>query len=145
MLSAGVFRLNIFSFLTAVVIGRTIRYSIWGVLAVLYGNPVKRFMQQNLKEVGIAFLAAFALMSAVFVLYYVHRMKAPKIERDPGRFSRGRENLFKFPEFESQQALEAASIKTRRESKTLLLFVICICEWLLLFIDSCGFGLNSPD
>ena len=48
VLSAGVFRMNVLSFLTAIVIGRAMRYSIWGVLAVLYGNPVKRFMQQHL-------------------------------------------------------------------------------------------------
>lgn len=81
VLSAGVFRLNILSFLVAVVIGRTIRYSVWGVLAVLYGNPVKRFMQQNLKEVGIVFFGVFALMSALTILYYVRHMKAHKIDK----------------------------------------------------------------
>jgi membrane protein DedA with SNARE-associated domain len=75
VLSAGVFRLNIFSFLTAVVIGRIIRYSTWGILAVLYGNPVKRFMQQNLREVGIAFFAVFLLTIAVIVIYFVRRHK----------------------------------------------------------------------
>ena len=63
VLSAGVFRMSIFSFLAAIVIGRTIRYSIWGVLAVLYGNPVKRFMRRILRDVGIAFIVAFIVMS----------------------------------------------------------------------------------
>ena len=37
VLSAGVFRLKVLEFLMAVAIGRTIRYSMWGILAVLYG------------------------------------------------------------------------------------------------------------
>jgi membrane protein DedA with SNARE-associated domain len=80
VLSAGVFRLNLFSFLTAVVLGRTIRYSIWGVLAVLYGAPVKRFMQQHLRDVGIAFFVVFAV-SALIVIYYVRRFKEAKTEK----------------------------------------------------------------
>jgi membrane protein YqaA with SNARE-associated domain len=81
VLSAGVFRLNIFSFLTAVVIGRTIRYSTWGVLAVLYGNPVKLFMQQNLREVGIAFFAGFLLVIAGIVIYFVRRRVKAKTDK----------------------------------------------------------------
>jgi membrane protein DedA with SNARE-associated domain len=81
VLSAGVFRMNIFSFLTAIVIGRAIRYAIWGVLAVLYGNPVKRFMQQNLRDVGIALIAAFILVSALITIYCVRRLKETKSEK----------------------------------------------------------------
>jgi membrane protein DedA with SNARE-associated domain len=82
VLSAGVFRLNILTFLIAVVIGRTIRYSIWGVLAVLYGNPVKQFIQQNFKEMGIAFFAAFALMSALIIIYCIRYLKENKTEKN---------------------------------------------------------------
>jgi len=81
VLSAGVFRLNVLSFLIAVVIGRSIRYSIWGVLAVLYGNPVKRFMQENLKEVGIALFAAFVVIGVLIVIYCARRLKIAKIEK----------------------------------------------------------------
>jgi membrane protein YqaA with SNARE-associated domain len=68
VLSAGVFRLNPAGFFTAVVIGRIIRYSIWGILAVLYGNPVKLYMQQNLHFVGIALLGGLALSIAFFLI-----------------------------------------------------------------------------
>ena len=81
VLSAGVFRMNIFSFLSAIVIGRTTRYLIWGVLAVLYGNPVKRFMQQNLKDVGIAFIAVFIVASVLITIYCIRRFKAIKIDK----------------------------------------------------------------
>ena len=81
VLSAGVFRMNVFSFLMAAVIGRALRYSIWGVLAVLYGNPVKRFIQQNLRDVGIAFFAACILVSAPVIIYGIRRLKETKTEK----------------------------------------------------------------
>jgi len=71
VLTAGVFRLNKTEFLTAVVIGRTIRYSIWGILAVLYGNSVRTYMQQNLNLMGMILFGCFAL--AVGIGYFCLR------------------------------------------------------------------------
>jgi membrane protein DedA with SNARE-associated domain len=76
VLSAGVFRLKTLAFVTAVLIGRTIRYSMWGVLAVLYGSAVKRYMQQNLEQIGIILLATLVLAIAVSVVYYVYIRRA---------------------------------------------------------------------
>ncbi|HTY62146.1 MAG TPA: VTT domain-containing protein [Acidobacteriota bacterium] len=73
VLCAGVFRLNLFSFLTAVVIGRVIRYSIWGVLAVLYGNQIKSFLQQYLGEMGVIFFVVFLLIVAVIAICFIRR------------------------------------------------------------------------
>jgi membrane protein DedA with SNARE-associated domain len=81
VLSAGVFRLNLFSFLTAVAVGRSLRYSIWGILAVLYGNPVKTFIQENLKVVGILFFAVFILITAIVVFYFIRHPKEANIEK----------------------------------------------------------------
>jgi LPXTG-motif cell wall-anchored protein len=78
VLSAGVFRLNILEFLTAVVIGRTIRYSMWGILAVLYGNTFKRFMQQNLNSIGMILLVLFGLVLAAVFGFYLYRRKSKK-------------------------------------------------------------------
>ena len=64
VLSAGVFRLNILDFLLAAVIGRAIRYSIWGILAVLYGSALKLYMQRNLNLAGTALLVVFGLILA---------------------------------------------------------------------------------
>jgi membrane protein DedA with SNARE-associated domain len=76
VLSAGVFRLKAAEFITAVVIGRTIRYSMWGILAVLYGNSVKVYMQQNLNMIGMFLFGGFALAIAVLLIYYFRRIRA---------------------------------------------------------------------
>lgn len=78
VLSAGVFRLKPLEFLTAVVIGRTLRYSMWGILAVLYGNSVKVFMQKNLNVIGTILLICFALVVAIGFLYYFRRSRFSK-------------------------------------------------------------------
>jgi membrane protein DedA with SNARE-associated domain len=75
VLSAGVFRVRLPVFLTAVVIGRSVRYCMWGILAVLYGNSVKMFMQQNLKEIGIILVCLFVLAIASAIFFQTRRMK----------------------------------------------------------------------
>jgi membrane protein DedA with SNARE-associated domain len=72
VLSAGVFRLKTLEFFIGVLIGRTLRYSMWGVLAVLYGNSVKVYMQKNLDRVGVILLAVFVLAIAASVASYVY-------------------------------------------------------------------------
>ncbi len=75
VLSAGVFRLPAPGFLAAVLIGRTIRYSIWGILAVLYGNSVKLYMQKNLNIIGMILFGGFALAIAISAAYYIRRFR----------------------------------------------------------------------
>ncbi len=81
VLSAGVFRLNVLEFLMAVVIGRTIRYSMWGILAVLYGNAFKQYMQQNLNSIGTILLILFALVLAAVFAFYLYRLKSGRHPR----------------------------------------------------------------
>ncbi len=76
VLSAGVFRLKLSEFLTAVVIGRTVRYSTWGILAVLYGRVVRTYMQRNLPVVGMIMFAVFLLIIAVLARLYLRRVRA---------------------------------------------------------------------
>jgi membrane protein DedA with SNARE-associated domain len=78
VLSSGVFRLNPWPFFTAVVIGRTLRYSLWGILAVLYGTSVKLYVQQNLKPMGMMLFAGFALALIITFGFYLYRIKANK-------------------------------------------------------------------
>ncbi len=78
VLVAGVFRLPVWTFVTAVAVGRSVRYSMWGVLAVLYGARVKTYMQQNLPLVGIFLFAAFLLILAAIVGVYWHRKRAAR-------------------------------------------------------------------
>lgn len=75
VLSAGVFRVKAVEFLTAVVIGRTIRYSMWGILAVLYGNSVKLYMQQNLDLIGMILFGGFALLILVTAVVCLRRVR----------------------------------------------------------------------
>lgn len=75
VLSAGAFRLKPAPFVTAVVIGRILRYSMWGILAVIYGNSVKLYMQQNLNVIGMILFGTFALGAAGFLFYYFRRLK----------------------------------------------------------------------
>jgi membrane protein DedA with SNARE-associated domain len=76
VLSAGVFQLPALRFVAAVALGRTVRYSMWGILAVIYGNAVKRYMQENLQVVGAVLLAGFALIVAGSIGYYAYRYRA---------------------------------------------------------------------
>jgi membrane protein YqaA with SNARE-associated domain len=82
VLSAGVFRLPIAEFLMAVMIGRTIRYSLWGILAVLYGNAVKIYIQQNLESTGMVLFVLFMFALAGMIIYvYSRQMRKANIER----------------------------------------------------------------
>jgi len=78
VLSAGVFRVKAAEFIVAVVIGRSIRYFMWGILAVLYGNSVKLYMQQNLKVIGMILCGIFALAVVATMAFYRRRAKAGK-------------------------------------------------------------------
>jgi membrane protein YqaA with SNARE-associated domain len=78
VLSAGVFRLKAVEFIVAVALGRTVRYSMWGILAVLYGNAVKVYMQENLQLVGAVLLACFGLLAAGTIAYYAYRYRSTR-------------------------------------------------------------------
>ncbi len=75
VLSAGVFRLSVTKFIGAVAIGRTIRYLAWGILAVVYGNPIKLFIQTNLREIGIVALIILIPTAAIAIAAYLRRSR----------------------------------------------------------------------
>jgi membrane protein YqaA with SNARE-associated domain len=76
VLIAGVFELPTWEFIGAVAIGRTVRYSMWGVLAVLYGQAAKEYMQQNLPRVGMVLFGILLVMLLVIVGIYIRRVRA---------------------------------------------------------------------
>ena len=78
VLSAGVFRLNPLAFFTAVTLGRTIRYSMWGILAVLYGDAVKRFVEHNIETIGWVLFGVVLLALAGALVYYLFKKRAGK-------------------------------------------------------------------
>jgi membrane protein YqaA with SNARE-associated domain len=76
VLMAGVFKLPTWEFIMAVAVGRTIRYSMWGVLAVLYGQAVKEYMQQNLPRVGLVLFGILLLTLVAIAGIYIQRLRA---------------------------------------------------------------------
>jgi membrane protein DedA with SNARE-associated domain len=81
VLSAGVFRMNPVAFITAVIIGRTLRYSAWGILAVVYGNPIKSFVQNNLRMVGSVLIGGFVLTIIAILVGFLFKKKHSTIGR----------------------------------------------------------------
>ena len=78
VLSAGTFGISWPKFLTAVAIGRSIRYFSEGILAVMYGPAAIRFVQQNYGKVGL--MLAVIIVASAFLFYYFTRRRSPGIE-----------------------------------------------------------------
>lgn len=76
VLIAGIFELPTWEFIIAVAVGRTIRYSIWGVLAVLYGNAVKEYMQQNLTRVGLVLFCLLLVTLLIIAGVYLRKLRS---------------------------------------------------------------------
>lgn len=66
VLSAGTFGISWPKFLTAVVIGRGIRYFAEGILAVAYGQAAIQFVQQNFAWIGIALASLIIVGAAIY-------------------------------------------------------------------------------
>src|SRR5205809_229271 len=71
VLSAGTFGISWPKFLTAVVIGRGIRYFSEGLLAVVYGPAAIRFVQDNYGMMGIGL--ALLIVAAAIIFFLTRR------------------------------------------------------------------------
>ncbi|PYS41924.1 MAG: hypothetical protein DMG14_05650 [Acidobacteria bacterium] len=78
VLSAGTFGISWPKFLTAVVIGRGIRYFTEGILAVMYGPAAIQFVQKNYGKVGLAFAIVIVVSAVIFFSF--GRRRVPTIE-----------------------------------------------------------------
>jgi len=78
VLSAGTFGISWPKFLTAVVIGRGIRYFSEGILAVVYGPAAIDFVQRNYGKIGLALAAIIVVTGLIFFTF--GRRRAPSIE-----------------------------------------------------------------
>jgi membrane protein DedA with SNARE-associated domain len=76
VLSAGVFRVPYLRFLLAVFVGRSIRYFLWGILAVLYGEWAKQMMQGSLHTVGAVLFVLMIMMAATYFIWKVLRKRS---------------------------------------------------------------------
>ncbi len=82
VLIAGVFRMSLPRFVISVIIGRTVRYFMWGILAVLYGNAVKEYMQNNLPTIGMVLFIFLIVMISLVLFSYFRRARQ---REHPGR------------------------------------------------------------
>jgi membrane protein DedA with SNARE-associated domain len=71
VLSAGTFGISWPRFLTAVAVGRSLRYFSEGILAVVYGASAIEFVQENFGMIGIVVSAMIVIAVVLFV--YVRR------------------------------------------------------------------------
>jgi membrane protein YqaA with SNARE-associated domain len=78
VLSAGAFGISWPKFITAVVIGRGIRYFSEGILAVTYGPAAIEFVQQNYGKVGLA--VAILIAVSAFLFFTLGRRRVPSTE-----------------------------------------------------------------
>jgi len=68
VLSAGLLGMPFWKFILAVIFGRSIRYFMWGTLAVLYGQLAKTFLENNLPLIG---LSLFLLLTGAIIGYFL--------------------------------------------------------------------------
>jgi membrane protein YqaA with SNARE-associated domain len=66
VLSAGTFGISWPKFLTAVVIGRGIRYFSEGILALLYGPAAIQFVQDNYGKIGFGLAVLIVAIAGIF-------------------------------------------------------------------------------
>jgi hypothetical protein len=68
VLSAGTFGISWPKFITAIVIGRGIRYFSEGILALMYGPAAIQFVQNNYGKIGLGFAALIVASAGIFFL-----------------------------------------------------------------------------
>ena len=68
VLLAGVADISVARFTTAIVIGRGLRYTVEGLLALWYGERAMAFIRENGSTVAIALVAAIAIGFAIYLL-----------------------------------------------------------------------------
>jgi undecaprenyl-diphosphatase len=71
VLSAGAFGISWPKFITAVVIGRGLRYFSEGILAVMYGPLAIQFVRENYPIIGV--VVAILIVAAAIVFVYARR------------------------------------------------------------------------
>lgn len=77
--SAGFLNLPFKKFIAAIIVGRSVRYYLWGILAVLYGEWAKIFIQENFHTVGTALFVLFAVLLSVYIVIKSRR-RSPQQE-----------------------------------------------------------------
>lgn len=69
LITAGVFSMNVWRFLVAIAIGRTIRYSLEGWMAVRYGMQATEIFKQHYPKIGLGL--AITIVSIIIVRKFI--------------------------------------------------------------------------
>ncbi len=80
VLSAGMFKVSYPRFMVAVAIGRSVRYYMWGILAVLYGETARYFLEHNLKMVGVVLFVLLITAILTYTLIWYKLRRNPRQE-----------------------------------------------------------------
>lgn len=73
VLAAGVFGVTLRKFLIAVGIGRSLRYFTWGILAVLYGEAARHYLEENIQTIGLVLFITFMAILVTFLVFRLRR------------------------------------------------------------------------
>jgi membrane protein YqaA with SNARE-associated domain len=76
VLSAGTFGISWPKFLTAILIGRGIRYFSEGILAVWYGPAAIKFVQQNFGKIGLVVAIVIVIGAFLFFTFGRRRVRS---------------------------------------------------------------------
>jgi len=80
VLTAGVLRFRYSRFILATLIGRLVRYGIWGVLAVLFRDYIIEFMKYHLLDLGLAILGVIILAGVGSFIYTRIRRRSQPLD-----------------------------------------------------------------
>jgi membrane protein DedA with SNARE-associated domain len=73
IISAGVFQVRLRHFLTAIVLGRSIRYYLEGFLAIRYGEQALTYLRQNFLHVSL--IAVLLVAAAFLIIRWLGRLR----------------------------------------------------------------------
>jgi membrane protein YqaA with SNARE-associated domain len=76
LLTAGVFRMKTWRFLIALAIGRTLRFTLEGWMAVQYGDQAATIFKQHYPKIGLGIAAA------IILIFIVHTLRSRKQEEE---------------------------------------------------------------
>ncbi len=80
VLTAGVLRFRYSRFILATLIGRLVRYGIWGVLAVIFRDYIINFMKYHLLDLGLAILGVIILAGVGSFIYTRIRRRSQPLD-----------------------------------------------------------------
>ena len=78
LITAGVFRMKVWRFLLALAIGRTVRYSLEGWMAVRYGEHAADLFKQHYPKIGLG------LAAVILTIFLARTLFRPRGESDKG-------------------------------------------------------------